>query len=151
MNGDFLNIIVNDTSQFVVEDAYTDLSFGFRIGKEYRQKIDKNFDLRYGLDIGYQYSYRRDYDEYQNKSKEYTTTSHTPCVNLVLGLNYTFKEKLVLGFETLPTFAYTASNNHWKNEVFDTPELNNERETNTNTFRFAFDSSSLLFTLAYKW
>jgi len=151
VNGDFLNTSANDTTSNVIDQKDLQASFGFRVGKEYRTDIDKNFELRYGYDLGYQFYKRNSYDEYETEKWETTAVSHTPLLNLVLGLNYSFNDKLVLGFETLPTFAYSMSETTNSYENFEFPEESSKKSEEINTFSFNLNSSSLLFTLAYKW
>lgn len=151
VNGNVQFTKYNDTTSNVIDQKDRQASFGFRVGKEYRTDIDKNFQLRYGYDLGYQYSYQNNFDEYEDFKNEYEAVSHTPLLNLVLGLNYSFNDKLVLGFETLPTFAYRMTKTISSYESFDFPENSYLRGQEINTFSFNLNSSSLLFTLAYKW
>ncbi len=80
-----------------------------KFGKEFRKGIDENFELRYGLDLSFSYSYwkqdEKDVSQYGNSYYSESTT-YSPGMNFVFGVNYFVGDALIIGAEILPYFEY---------------------------------------------
>jgi hypothetical protein len=89
-------------------NTYETNSFGFSVsaGREYRKILIENLEGRAGFDVALSYqSYKneqREYPSYTSSSKAFT-----PGLNVVFGLNYIVKQRVILGAELLPGFYYT--------------------------------------------
>ena len=84
--------------------------FGVIIGKEYRNELVDKLELRFGVDISFNYSqYKSDYNDksINNYDRLYQETTYSPGFNIVFGFNYKLKDNLVIGAELLPNFTYT--------------------------------------------
>lgn len=80
---------------------------GTSIGLEFRKNISNEFQLRAGVDGIYRYT--KTISEYDNQSEiDYNEqTLNTYGLGLVLGANYVYREKLVLGVEIVPSYRIT--------------------------------------------
>lgn len=108
------------------------LTISLKLGKEFRKSVTNQLEFRYGFDVDYSYysfkneshSYYYDW-EYENgnivsstiveRSEKYTATIHSVGIQLVLGVNYVVKEKLIFGIEINPAFMYKFGENTRKN------------------------------------
>jgi hypothetical protein len=126
---------------------------GFSVGKEYRKLIAKNFEYRYGFDFSFSYKHskikRPSYSEYVSHYGDITSKSniYTPGINLVLGVNYIISEHLVLGAEMMPYFKYTFGKRSEEMEEY----YDGEIEIDHSNFRYGFNSSSILLSVAYRF
>ena len=102
-------------------------SFGLnlKLGNELRKKIGDQIELRYGLDLSVEYSFRNYKTELDSipylKSNEYREVKSG--LNLVLGLNYLITEKLILGLEVLPSFDYSIIKSEGVSEDFSVSDV----------------------------
>jgi hypothetical protein len=120
---------------------------GFSVGKEYRKLIAKNFEYRYGFDVSFDYNHSKRTEPLYNQNYNSSTTTSdffTPGFNLVFGVNYIIGEHLVMGAEIMPYFRYTFGET--SQEVDE-----HSGETDLSNFRYGFDSSSVLLSLAYRF
>jgi hypothetical protein len=123
-----------------VENVFSTLGFGLKIGKEFRKKIIPKFELRYGVDLSFAYSkYKNTQDDSESKSVTYK-----PGINLVFGLNYVIGENLVIGAELLPEFAYITGNITNKNN-------GEEKKTDIKGFEYGLSNTSAMLTIAYRF
>jgi hypothetical protein len=128
-------------------------NFGFSIsfGKEYRKPLVENLELRYGADLsfGYNKSSNSENDiSIMNYDSKFGRTTYSPGVTLVFGLNYVFKNKLIIGAEILPYISYLIGN-EIKNYEQDGQDV--ETKTEISGFRFGLSNQSILVTLAYQF
>ncbi len=114
--------------------------FSFSVGKEYRKLIAKNMEFRYGADLSFGYSY----DKGSSVSgRERKRKNYSPGINMVLGVNYIINDHIILGAEIMPSIVYS----------FNKSTTNDGEKTTykDNHFRYGFDSSSVLLSLAYRF
>jgi hypothetical protein len=116
-------------------------------GREYRKNWLENLEFRYGFDLAFRYSNYKNETSYQlfpDSKNSYRRETYQPGFNGVLGLNYIIKEKLILGGELMPGFTYINGK--------ETTESGGNRYTkDVSGFNFSISSSSILFTLAYRF
>ncbi|NME72093.1 hypothetical protein [Flammeovirga aprica] len=104
----------------------SDLLVSLAIGREFRKSIGSQLEFRYGLDVryaykssefksqGYNYSWSYDNNGQLNSPtvvesrSENMEVTNSVGVQLVLGINYVVKEKLVFGLEINPAFMFTS-------------------------------------------
>jgi len=134
-------------TQTLSTDAF---SFDLAAGRELRRPITEKFEFRFGGDLGLRFS--RFETETDDKVGNLDTSSEenlvTPRFNLVLGFNYVFASKIVMGAEILPQVSYTTGTRKERS-----PNLNNgaERETDISNFQFLLTNSSVLHSIAYRF
>lgn len=133
-----------------VNSIQNSMGFGVKFGREYRKEIVENLELRYGADLSFNYSVSK--SEYDDKTlmdmdRLNEMKTYSPGINLVLGLNYVLKDKLVFGAEILPNFSYNTTTRILKTT---SPYYNNEIRSNYEGFNYGFSSSSLLLSIAYR-
>jgi len=128
-------------------------SLGLSVGKEYRKLIAKNFEYRYGVDFSFSYKHskikRPSYSEYVSHYGDLKSKSniYTPGINLILGVNYIIGEHLVLGAEMMPYIKYTFGKKTEEMEKY----YDGEIEIDHSNFRYGFNSSSVLLSVAYRF
>ncbi len=103
------------------------------IGKEYRTIIDKNFEFRYGFDLGFGYAN-------QNNSNNVDIDTFDTTANAVVGFNYVVNNKIVIGAEVLPSLTY-------RNNNLD----DNINEQSDNSWFFSLNSNAARLSLAYRF
>lgn len=129
-------------------------NFQIAVGKEFRKELNKNFKLRLGADLFY------DYDHYQTnktaKDKSLTgfyenndkVTATQYGLKLVLGVNYSINSHLVVGAEINPSLSlYNEKTNGSIDNFIVYEELSSER-SGTN---IGFFSNFALLTLVYQF
>lgn len=133
---------------------YDDLSsanarfgFGFRVGKEYRKNIAENFELRYGADLLFQYRNSKFSDDISDPDNKSIRKDYLPGINLVLGFNYVFNDKIVLGAEFLPRLVFS----HQTFVRNDSINNNEEIKNSLYSIQYGFSSDSVLLSLAYRF
>ncbi len=99
-------------------DKVRNFSFGLKMGFETRKRIADNFFFRSGLDIGGFYGTNKAeletiqsdiYGGATTVNADRTVENWGASLEVILGFNYTFKEKLVFGLEVLPGMKYEAT------------------------------------------
>ena len=147
--------ISNGTDEYTINEE----SQGYRLslGREYRLKIVDKFQFRVGFDASYAYDHRKedekyDYLSYQDNS--YESIHHSVGINLVLGFNYAYNNKLVIGAEILPGYSY----NWWKvmdynNYVYNGMReyVKKENENKTSNYSFNLSNMPVLLSIAYRF
>ncbi len=131
-------------------NVQNELGFGVKFGKEYRKEIVENLEFRYGADLSFNYSASKseiDDRTLMNMNRLHERKTYSPGINLVLGLNYVVKDKLVIGAEILPNFSYSTTTQIQKTT---SSNYNNEVRRNITGFNYGFSSSSLLLSIAYR-
>lgn len=110
----FQSLYLNNYSKNELSDSldYKNNGFGFNlgIGKEFRKKLSDRFEFRYGVDISLRYSqsdYTYDDKTIRNRDHNRSTKAYLPGLRLVLGLNYSINEKVLIGAELLPGITYS--------------------------------------------
>ena len=128
-----------------VDIKNVNLGFQVKVGREWRTKITKTFEFRYGLDLSFSYSHSKNVRDDKSVNQSYgggtvKSDSYIPGVNLVLGFNYVFEKVIVLGFEAMPFFNYTTGSS--------TDEYPKNKISN---FSYGISSSSLLLSISYRF
>jgi hypothetical protein len=99
-------------------DKVRNFSAGLKIGFESRKRITDNFFFRSGLDIGGFYGTNKAelealqsdiYGGITATNADRTIENWGASFEVIVGFNYTFKQKLVFGLEVLPGFQYEAT------------------------------------------
>ncbi|MBL4707386.1 MAG: hypothetical protein JKY48_02975 [Flavobacteriales bacterium] len=131
------------------------LGLGLQIGREFRKKIDKNFELRSGTDLHFRFNRR------ENKSpsvilspagRMFKRDNLSFGLNLVLGMNYIIKEHFVLGVEVQPFISYNELKSKDENTYFNgTNYVTEEFSDNTKSISFGMDNNSALLSIAYRY
>ncbi len=138
----------NDDKNYpAVENKENTFGFGLSLGKEFRKKIDNNFEIRYGADLSFSYSFDKIINDGKlNNDLDLSNKmySYSPGINLVLGINYVFKDKFVIGAELLPHVTYHYTTN---TQIL----YNTESKTNNTNITYGFSNNSALLTLAYRF
>lgn len=121
--------------------------FGLGAGKEWRKEIVQNFELRYGADLSFGFTYNKSETDDENDDQDFLTknTTFEPGINFVFGFNYVIKEKIVFGLEVLPGVSYSTGKN-----VIQAP---NEEDVTRNVsgFNFGLSNSSVLLSALYRF
>jgi len=120
----------------------SNIGFSVQFGKEYRNEIVENLELRFGADLSFRYNkYENDYnDKSVNDFDSFSEqTIYEPGINLVLGLNYVIKDKFVIGAELLPSFRYRTGKSVY-----------GETESDISGFSYGLSNMSALLSLSYR-
>ncbi len=137
----------DDRNYPAVEDKENTFGFGLSLGKEFRKKIDNNFEIRYGADLSFSYYFDKMIDDGKvNDDLDLSNKmySYSPGVNLVLGVNYVINSNLIIGAELLPHVTYNYTTN--------TQILYNAQSKTKNTnITYGFSNNSAMLTLAYRF
>lgn len=146
------SLVINGNELTEVTDNWekNSNSFGLAIaiGKELRNSITNNLELRYGVDLSFNYSsVKRTIDDKSssNNDLEIGSTTYRPGVNLVFGLNYVIKDNFVIGAELLPGITYlTGTRETYKG----TNEID---KFDISGFNYGISNTSARLTLLYKF
>ncbi|MDW3191385.1 MAG: hypothetical protein R8G66_03445 [Cytophagales bacterium] len=123
-----------------------DTSYGLRIGKEFRTKVDEKYQFRWGFDVSYFFlKDMQDFDVLNSTDLDRLrrSTTHVIGVNAVLGMNFPISKRLLLGVEILPTFSYDFGNRY---EEFVNPTFVNDIDHEDFQFRLSNDGAIIVFT-----
>jgi len=117
---------------------------GFRLGFEKRVPVVTHFDFIWGLEAGINYNYQK--TKFQDLYNDYERTSWNimPLVNVILGVNYTIGEHLVIGAEITPGFHYSVGKTEYTS-------YNQTKETTSSSFGFGFNNNSANLSVAYRF
>lgn len=144
-----VNAINSNNSSFTNDqDLYSTtnngINLGASIGREIRKPLRDNFELRYGVDVGFSYS------KFENKlndgtlNRKDTRTTYTPNVGLVLGFNY-LTPQIIIGAELTPSLGYTTT------EVINKDYNSGSRDESLGYgYSTNFSSLSALISVAYR-
>lgn len=125
------------------------MTTGFTLGagKEWRKEIAENFELRYGADLSFGFTYNKSEidDENENQDLIDKNTTFSPGINFVFGFNYVIQEKIVFGLEVLPGINYSVGNNVKQSSS------GNETTRNISGFNYGLSTSSVLLSAAYRF
>ena len=119
-------------------------------GREYRFNIIEKLEFRIGADVAFRYQKSKyDYDDksvtdYDRFSERIT---YEPGINLVLGLNYIVKEKLVIGAEILPHFRYITGKSEDRSYYGNDYEV----KTDISGFTYGLSNNSAQVSLSYRF
>ena len=137
----------DDRNYPAIEDKENTFGFGLSLGKEFRKKIDNNFEIRYGADLSFSYYFDKMIDDGKvNDDLDLSNKmySYSPGVNLVLGVNYVINNKLIIGAELLPHITYNYTTN---TQIL----YNAESKTKNTNISYGFSNNSAMLTLAYRF
>lgn len=137
----------DDRNYPAIEDKENTFGFGLSLGKEFRKKIDNNFEIRYGADLSFSYYFDKMIDDGKvNDDLDLSNKmySYSPGVNLVLGVNYVINNKLIIGAELLPHITYNYTTN---TQIL----YNAESKTKNTNITYGFSNNSAMLTLAYRF
>jgi len=113
-----------------------------RVGKEFRANILEKLEFRYGGDILFGFSEnkskRNDISRFDRDNLD-KNTAYSVGINLMIGLNYVFNNRLVIGAELLPSVRYTKTIRVDQNTIGD--EI--KREGNGITYGISNNSARL--------
>lgn len=135
-------------------DKVRNFSAGLKMGFESRRRIADNFFFRSGLDIGGFYGINK--AELKNVQSDINggfvpvdvdriTENWRASLEVIIGFNYTFKEKLVLGLEVLPGVSYLTTKTTLKNDS----GLERENEVGTVQGNIGLENATL--SIAYRF
>jgi len=142
MNGTYSEVISDDDSQNANDN---NTGMGLKLGKEIRKKINDKLDFRYGADLSF--SYRQRY--FKSSTREETSKTYIPGLNLVLGLNYVLNNHFIIGAELLPFLDYSIGSRTEKYEVSDGTITNIEKDVKS--ISYGLDSSSAMLSILYRF
>ncbi|MFZ4562775.1 MAG: hypothetical protein ACOYNU_05290 [Bacteroidales bacterium] len=117
---------------------------GFMIGFEKRIPVIAKLDFIWGLEAGMSYFYQKQKQASIGNDYETIDWRLSPSVDVVLGVNYTFSDHLVIGAEITPGIYYAYGKT--KTTI---SSVTSDR-TNSN-FGFSFNNTSAALTLAYRF
>lgn len=127
----------------------TDFGIGISVGKEKRSVITEKFELRYGVDIGYQYDYGNQ-ERIEiipiNQTTEDILNIHEMSINGVFGFNFLIAEEFVLGGEVLPRVYYRS----FKRENL-VNGSNRSTVNESDRYGFNLNTSSLRLSFVYRF
>jgi len=143
----------NNTTQNADSSEIKDIStgFGLKFGREYRTTIIGNLEFRYGADLSFTYNHSK--NETDDKFvEEYSSlqesTTYSPGINLVLGFNYVFLNKFVVGFEAMPYFNYITGTSKQKNFYSNYVKT---VKSKISGFTYGLSNTSVLVSLVYRF
>ena len=125
------------------------IGFAIKLGKEYRKVIVENFELRYGADLSFSYNQSTSSDDdksIDNHDIIFEQTIYQPGINLVIGLNYVFKDRFVIGAELLPHFSYISGKSKRSSYRYD-----EDIESDISGFSYGISNTSALLSLSYRF
>ena len=106
----FINGSKTDKSSDLLDETQNAMGFGIKFGREFRKVVAGNLELRYGADISFSYAMSKNkHDDKTEADNDIINnqTTYRPGINLMFGLNYVLKDKLVIGAEIMPGITYT--------------------------------------------
>ncbi len=127
------------------EEASRAFSLGLQVGREFRKPLAEQLHVRYGADLLASVGQNKrtiDNAPLGSNDIEVTTTNWSAGVGFVLGLNYTFAKRFILGAEVIPQLTYGA--NRSKNQPLPSGTTT---KSEGNGFDFSFNSSTALLSL----
>ncbi len=139
---------IDETADSMVSNR-SNMGFRIKFGKEYRKVIITNLEFRYGADLAFTYSQSKyNYDDKSVEDHDMLSerTTYQPGINLVLGLNYVFKDRFVIGAELLPYFSYITGKS---NET--SYRTNEEIEKDISGYSYGLSNTSVLLSLSYRF
>lgn len=138
----------NETADSLVKNQ-SNIGFAIKFGKEYRKVIIENIELRYGVDLSFSYNQSTNSEDdksINNHDIIFEQTIYQPGINLVIGLNYVFKEHFVIGAELLPHFSYITGKSTRSSYRY-----NDDIESDISGFSYGLSNSSALISLSYRF
>ena len=128
--------------------ANSDFGFGVRIGKERRSTITEKFELRYGIDLGYQYDHgsQERIETSPNQTIEDSFNSHEMGVSGVFGFNFLIAEGFILGGEVSPRVYYRTFRR--ESQIVGT---NTSTTNESERFGYNLNTSSIRLSFVYRF
>ena len=117
---------------------------GFRIGFEKKVPVVAHFDFIWGLEAGCNFNYQKMTTKDTYSDFKRTTWDITPLIDIVLGVNYTIADHLVLGAEITPNVHYSYGKTKYTN-------VTQNLETTNSSFGFGFTNNSASLSVAYRF
>jgi hypothetical protein len=124
--------------------------YSFSLGREKRNLVSENFELRYGLELFTNYAHNRRIQEIGNNKPLEKTLSRSLGLSFVLGVNYVLNDYFAFGAELLPSVSYS------KSKRIENTNLNNEFIENTETllsegYSYGFSNTSARLSIIYRF
>lgn len=126
----------------------SDLGIGIQVGKERRSTVSEKFELRYGLDLGYQYDHgvQERIETAPDQTFEDSFNSHEMAISGVFGFNFLVTKGFILGGEVLPRVYYRS----FKRES-NVVGTNTSATSETDRFGFNLNTSSIRLSFVYRF
>ena len=143
----------NNNSQTNNDDSsdWRSSGFGIKFGKEFRTLLDEKLEFRYGVDLSFDFvqSKRESFEsDANNLERTIKSTSYSPGINAIIGLNYITKSNIIIGAEILPHFTY---HNTDRTEKI-TTDLNNVEDNAESTgFSYGLSNSAAMISIIYRF
>ncbi len=148
------NVLVAQGENSVSENSgihhnENNFSGSLRFGREWRKPVIDKLEFRIGTDLSFRTRWRQTLDEDRTNEVVYLNSEsivYAPGVNMVLGLNYTLKDKLVLGTEILPGVSYERT-------ITRSVSGSNSDEfiTESDGISYGLSNTSVLMSIAYRF
>lgn len=130
-------------------DTWTSLGFGVQFGKEWRKLLSQKFELRYGLDLAFNFSNSKD-ENFDPATPDlitkYITNSYRSGINAVLGFNFVFAEGFLVGAEFQPAISYSKEKSEMHN-----PNAQEPRTSESDNLSFGLSTDALRLSLIYRF
>ena len=125
------------------------MGINVQFGNEYRKVLVENLEFRVGADLSFRFSkFKTDYNDktITNYDRVSERKIYEPGINLVLGLNYVVKNKLVIGAEFLPSVTYRTGKSKEKFYY-----NNYESEGDISGFSYGLNNNFVFVSLSYRF
>jgi hypothetical protein len=126
--------------------------FGVKFGYEFRKTVVGNLQFRYGADLTFNFNHSKielDDKSISQYSTTVETTTYSPGINFVLGFNYVFLNKFVVGIEALPYVAFTTGTSTDKSSTFNYTYPT--QKTKTTGINYGLSNTSIMISVVYRF
>lgn len=144
-----LNIGNSSNGNSAVDNTFNNFGVGIGIGREYRKELMDELEFRYGVDIGFNYSFNKSEFEYSNGEINLSETkTYTQNLNVILGINYKISDTIICGIELSPGFNYRTGTRIDQNTLSNN---NLPVESDISGYGFNLSNGSSLFSMIYRF
>ncbi len=117
-----------------------------------RKPILNKVSLRYGMDLGFNFSYSNEtFKNSNNGTTIYETEDkriiYTPEIKFLLGVSYLLNDKIIVGAEILPEISYKIGSSTQERKL-PNPD---KTEKDISGFGYGFSNNSVRFSIAYRF
>ncbi len=134
------------------EQKTNNIGIKIKIGREYKKQIVNSLYFRYGMDLGFGYSYNKEDYQFHNKHYPYQNLEkqilYQPEIKFLLGFSYFFKNNIVLGAEILPGFVYTIGTSF---ESTTQNQNTNTAEKDISGFNYGISNNPVMLSIGYQF